>query len=101
MDKDELFDMCNMIIEIHKEKYILLKDEIENIINNKIKGERYIERMFDEMLEILSFYETEETLQLYKKLCRYYYEINPEATVDYIKIYKEMTEPDESNDIIK
>jgi len=32
----------------------------------------------------------EEVLLLYKKLCRYYWDINPQATVDYVNYYREM-----------
>jgi hypothetical protein len=29
-------------------------------------------------------------LSLYKKLCRYYFAIDPEATVSYVNAYREM-----------
>jgi hypothetical protein len=33
-------------------------------------------------------------LLLYKKLCRYYWKINPQATADYINYYREMWDND-------
>jgi len=32
----------------------------------------------------------EPALRLYKKLCRYYFHINPNATVKYVDAYREL-----------
>jgi hypothetical protein len=32
----------------------------------------------------------DEMLSLYKKLCRYYFDIDPEATVSYVNFYRGM-----------
>ena len=33
-------------------------------------------------------------LALYKKLCRYYYTLNPAATADYVNYYREIWDTD-------
>jgi hypothetical protein len=36
---------------------------------------------------------------LYKKLCRYYYNIDPQATVEYVNAYRDMWDSEiEEND---
>ena len=40
----------------------------------------------------------EPILQLYKKLCRHYYYINPAATADYVNIYREMWDSEENEE---
>lgn len=95
MEIEELYDICKEIVKIQKQQYEIVKREIEGIISNRIKNEMYIERKLDEMLDILSFYENDETLLTFRRLCRYYFDINPEATADYIRIYKEQNDPEE------
>lgn len=62
---------------------------VQKIINSGTKDEKFIERTLDGLLD---FAGNEKILLLYKKLCRYYYYINPVATVRHIKLYKEMWE---------
>ncbi len=89
MEEEKIFEMCRELIKLQEQQYQVVKMEIDGIINNRIKNEMYIERKLDEMLDILSFYENDETLLTFRKLCRYYYDINPQATAHYIMFYKE------------
>ena len=84
MEKQELYDMCKSIIDLNKQRYVIIKDEIEDIIRNNLSDNMQIERKLDEMLDILVFYENDDTLLTFRKLCKYYFDINPQATVDYI-----------------
>lgn len=92
MEKQELYDMCKNIIDLNKQRYVIIKDEIEDIIRNNISDNMQIEIKLDEMLDILLFYETNESLLTFRKLCKYYFYINPQATVDYINYYREQND---------
>ena len=94
MEKQELYDMCKNIIDLNKQRYVIIKDEIEDIIRNNISDNMKIERKLDEMLDILLFYETNDSLLTFRKLCKYYFDINPQATVDYINYYREQNAPE-------
>ena len=94
MEKQELYDMCKNIIDLNKQRYVIIKDEIEDIIRNNISDDMQIEIKLDEMLDILLFYETNESLLTFRKLCKYYFYINPQATVDYINYYREQNDPE-------
>ena len=94
MEKQELYDICKSIIDLNKQRYAIIKEEIENIIKHNISDNMQIERKLDEMLDILSFYETDDTLLTFRKLCKYYFDINPQATVDYINYYREQNDPE-------
>jgi hypothetical protein len=61
--------------------------EVDAIINDKIRDSNRIEYCLDGML---GFCFDDEMLLLYKKLCRYYFDIDPEATVFYVNSYREM-----------
>jgi hypothetical protein len=43
---------------------------------------------------LLDFCFDPELLPLYKRLCRYYFDINPEATADYVGFYRELWDRD-------
>ena len=92
MEKQELYDMCKNIIDLNKQRYVIIKDEIEDIIRNNISDDMQIEIKLNEMLDILLFYETNESLLTFRKLCKYYFYINPQATVDYINYYREQND---------
>ena len=61
--------------------------EVETILKAQNRDSRQIERCLDGMLD---FCFDDGMLALYKKLCRYYYAIDPEATVSYVHAYREM-----------
>ncbi len=94
MKKQELYDMCKIIIDLDKQKYVIVKDEIEKIIKDNIKDESYIQRKLDEMLDILLFYENDDSLLLFRRICKYYFSINPQITAQYINYYKEQNDPE-------
>jgi hypothetical protein len=43
----------------------------------------------------LNFADSEKILALYRRFCRYYLGINPQATAEYAQSYKEMYDADE------
>ena len=67
--------------------------EVEAILKAQSRDSRRIENCLDAMLD---FCFDDEMLVLYKKLCRYYYDIDPETTAFYVYAYREMW--DESPD---
>ena len=52
MEKQELYDMCKTIIDLNKQKYVIAKAEIEKIIKDNVKDERYIQRKLDGFVNI-------------------------------------------------
>jgi len=65
-------------------EYSLLVDKI---VVSKTTDQNRIEHTLD---GILDFCFDTDMLLLFKKLCRYYFTINPQATASYINIYREM-----------
>lgn len=65
---------------------------VETIITNKSRNVRHIEGTLDGLLDFCGY---EPALRLYKKLCRYYFHINPTATVQYIEAYREFWDSDQ------
>ena len=66
--------------------------EVEATLQEKCRNPQRIECLLDGMLD---FCFDDEMLHLYKKLCRYYYKIDPVATVSYVYAYREMWDEEE------
>jgi hypothetical protein len=60
---------------------------VEAIIMTRSAGIPDIERTLDGLLD---FCFDSRALLLFRKLCRYYYAIDPSATSEYIRAYREM-----------
>jgi hypothetical protein len=63
------------------------KPEVERIIKRKDQDKNTIEHALDTLLEVAF---DENILLLLKKLCRYYYTIDPQATAKCISCYRDM-----------
>ena len=61
--------------------------EVEAIVKVQSRDSRRIERCLDGMLD---FCFDDDVLVLYRKLCRYYFAIDPETTASYVHAYREM-----------
>ncbi len=68
--------------------------EVEAILKTQILDSRRIERCLDGMLD---FCFDDGMLVLYKKLCRYYFDIDQAATASYVNIYREMWDSKDSD----
>lgn len=71
---------------------------VNDLINSRCKDGMEIQRTMDYLLD---FGGNTAVLQLFKKLCRYYYPLDPAATSDYIGFYLEQWEPERYKKIIK
>jgi hypothetical protein len=65
---------------------------VETIIATSSRDVRHIEGTLDGLLDFCGY---EPALRLYKKLCRYYFHINPTATVQYVEAYREFWDSDQ------
>jgi len=81
---------------LHVQAIVLIKQniapEIDLIINTKQNDSNNIEKILDTLLDYAF---NAEMLILFKKLCRYYYTINPDATAYYVQSYRELWDNEE------
>ena len=68
------------------------KPLVDGVFANQLTNQKEIENILG---YILDFCYDPKMLQLYKSLCRYYWDSNPRVTADYIKYYREMWDSDE------
>jgi hypothetical protein len=67
------------------------KPVVDTILLTRSRDTQHIEQTLDGLLDFCGH---EPVLQLYKKLCRHYWDIDPAATADYINAYREYWDRD-------
>ncbi|AOW11023.1 hypothetical protein [Flavobacterium gilvum] len=89
--------LLEQIQQLQEQAYYVYKPQIEHLIETKTKDENAIGRLLDHLLDNCG---NDKVLLLYKKLCRYYWDIDPVATAFYIQSYREMWDDETTIDEI-
>ena len=91
MNNEEIKKLAGKIAALQKEAVyqtlLYWKPVAERIIKNKSRDIDEIEHTLDALCSAAF---DDEALAVFKKLCRYYFDIDPQATAEYIMIYREM-----------
>jgi len=69
---------------------------VRQIIRTRCRDAQHIQHTLDHLLDYACH---PDGLALFKTLCRYYLQIDPAATADYVNIYREMWDSDEEEDL--
>jgi hypothetical protein len=85
----ELAKARNQIARRAEQQYTF---EVESLLKDQSRDPQRIEHLLDGLLD---FCFHSAMLSLYKKLCRYYFKIDPEATASYVYAYRDMWEEKE------
>ncbi|MDD2806481.1 MAG: hypothetical protein PHV33_13095 [Elusimicrobiales bacterium] len=91
-------EIAKSFIALEETAVAAYKPIVDDIISLRSKDHMEIQRTLDGML---GFCGNPAMLQLYEKLCRYYFRLDPAATSDYIGFYLEQWEPERYKKIIK
>ena len=67
------------------------KPVVDDILHTRSRDVRHIEHTLDRLLDFCGH---EPVLEMYKQLCRHYWNIDPAATVYYINAYREYWDSD-------
>jgi len=87
MADKEIVRLVKKIQSSTKKAVGIYKQEFEGIIASDCHDKKRIECALDGMLD---FCFDLKMLALYRKLCRYYFDIDPKATAEYIRAYRDM-----------
>ena len=99
--KSQIDELVQSIGEIAEERQKLAQQatqqyalELNAILKAQCRDSRRIEKCLDGMLD---FCFDSNMLRLFKKLCRYYFDIDPSATVSYVHSYRDMWDEQEGD----
>lgn len=83
----QLFALAGQIGELHERALAEYSPVVSSIIRTEGRDAREIECTLDGLLDFCGH---AEVLQLYRRLCRHYYGIDPAAAVSYVNAYRAM-----------
>jgi len=90
-DFDQLFEAVRGIAErvsdLHKQVAEQYGKDVDKIIRSRNRDVSHIEHTLDGLLDFCGY---DPAFQLFRRLCRYYWDIDPDATVFYINSYREL-----------
>lgn len=90
---DTLHQLAGQMVVLFRQAVPIANAEVDAIIQSGEQGIQRIEYQLDHML---GFCCDPDMLVVFKRLCRYYYGIDPVATAGYVQAYREMWDmPDE------
>jgi len=79
-----------------REAISFIEPEVNEIIRKRITDSKQVETLLDNLLNYAGM--DNNGLYLFKRLCRYYYFINPEVTVEYVYTYRDLYDSDDVDD---
>jgi hypothetical protein len=85
LDRDFVKMMGDVHQHLARQTIMLLEPEVERIFRTKSRDIHAIEHLLDSLCD-LAF--DPDVLLLFKKLCRYYYTIDPQATFAQVHFYR-------------
>jgi hypothetical protein len=89
---DNIRRIAKELQTIYSQAEVYYTSTVNDVICHQSRDTKEIEHLLNYMLD---FADNEKILTLYRKLCRYYFDINPQATAEYIQSYKELYDTDE------
>jgi hypothetical protein len=93
----KIISIASVITALAPAAVMAYAPEVKAIIAERCRDGQRIERTLDWMLD---FCWDNKMLELCRKLCRYYYRINPSATAKYVYAYRDMWDQGESRSTV-
>ena len=84
---DNMDQLAGQMVALFRQAVPLANAEVDAIIQSGEQGSQRIEHQLDHML---GFCCDPEMLVVFKRLCRYYYDLDPVAAAGYVQAYREM-----------
>ena len=80
-------DVAAPLSQLHAQIARQQEPVVRHLIANQSRDTTAIERTLDQLLDVACH---DDGLKLFRRLCRYYWDIHPEATAEYINAYREL-----------
>ncbi len=84
---EQMTDCAAGLVELRRQAAQVCAPVVHDLIRTRSQDTHAIEHTLDRLLDCACH---PEGLILFKTLCRYYFMLDPAATADYIRIYREM-----------
>ena len=91
-DIQAIRNLAGSMQDLHRQAAQQYQPVVDDILRDRSRDTQHIEHTLDGLLDFCGH---EPVLQLYKKLCRHFWDIDPAATTYYINAYREYWDSDE------
>ena len=81
--------------DLHRQAVVEYTPVVDGLIRSGSRDVRRIEQALD---GLLSFADYDPALQLYRRLCRHYWDIDPVAAAEYVQIYRKMWDSEDETE---
>jgi len=90
-----IFKLADSLRDLQRQAAQQYQPVLDDILRTRSRDTQHIEHTLDRLLDFCGH---EPVLQMYKKLCRHYWDIDPAATAYYVNAYREYWNCDEPGD---
>ncbi len=87
-----IIELVGAVRDLQQQAALQYQPVVDEILSTNSRDATHIERTLDGLLDFCGH---EPVLAIYKDLCRHYWAIDPAATADYIRAYRECWDCDE------
>ena len=98
-DEDSLFSsvskLAARIMELQNLATKQYTPVVDDIIRSRCRDMQHIEHTLDGLLDFCGY---DRAVELFRRLCRYYYTLDPHATAFYVHAYRDMWDSEETED---
>ena len=94
-DFEPFMKLAEQLSGLHDQALREYKPLVDGIIQSKSRDVRMIEQTLD---GLLGFCCDDRALEVYRRLCRYYWDIDPVATAGYVNAYRDMWDSEGERD---
>ncbi len=91
---EPIHELAAQIQQLVRQAIPLYAQEVDAILRSRCTDPQHVEHQLDGMLD---FCFDADMLLLFKKLCRYYFRLDPATTADYVRTYREMWEEEQTD----
>lgn len=85
--------MIQTLKSLNAQAYAVYEPMVADICTREFVGENEIEHLLDRLVSVCT---SDDMTELFKKICRKFYNQYPEMIMDYILFYKEMYDANKS-----
>lgn len=93
--EEKIDSIVESIKQVNKQLFLVYKPIVDEICSEKTVEEKELENVLDGLVSACI---SDEMLNLFKRVCRKFYDQYPEIITDYVMFYKEMYE-EQGNDL--
>ena len=82
-----MLKLAEALRALHARVVAVYRPEVDAIVASRSRDRRRIEHALDGLLSVSC---DDDALAVFKRLCRYYWQIDPAATTTYVYAYRDM-----------